>query len=413
MKILLSAYSCGPARGSEVGIGWHWAEELSRLGHEVWVLTCGNPPFGSDRPDIESALSEDPTLSNLHFIFHDLPSWLKLWRKPERGIRLHYFLWQWWAYRLAREINKDIAFDLVQHITFGSIRQPSYMGKLGIPFIFGPVGGGETCPWSLRKGYGWRGWILDAVRDLWNFSIQFDPLMRSTFRHAKTIYVKTLESRRVIPRRYRSKVVCQLELGVDPQVINRTEPVVGNIDSEFRVLFVGRFLYWKGMHLGLSAFANLMDNYPAARLSMVGQGPNENRWRRLAAGLQISNQIDWYPWVDPSELKEIYAKHHVLLFPSLHDSSGNVVLEAFTHGLSVVCLKLGGPGGLVNDSCGRVVPATGCSEKEVVLALTQALKEIADSDSLRQALRKGALVRAEEFSWSKVVGGVYQPAHAN
>lgn len=39
MKLLLSAYACELNTGSEPGVGWHWAAEVTRLGHEVWVLT--------------------------------------------------------------------------------------------------------------------------------------------------------------------------------------------------------------------------------------------------------------------------------------------------------------------------------------------------------------------------------------
>ena len=49
MKILLSAYACEPNKGSEPGVGWHWALELGYLGHDVWVLTRAN-----NRPAIEA-----------------------------------------------------------------------------------------------------------------------------------------------------------------------------------------------------------------------------------------------------------------------------------------------------------------------------------------------------------------------
>ncbi len=37
MRILISAYACAPGRGSEPGVGWNWAAQVSRS-HEVWVL---------------------------------------------------------------------------------------------------------------------------------------------------------------------------------------------------------------------------------------------------------------------------------------------------------------------------------------------------------------------------------------
>ena len=39
MRILISAFACGPNHGSEDGVGWNWAIEAAKLGHEVIVLT--------------------------------------------------------------------------------------------------------------------------------------------------------------------------------------------------------------------------------------------------------------------------------------------------------------------------------------------------------------------------------------
>ena len=82
---------------------------------------------------------------------------------------------------------------------------------------------------------------------------------------------------------------------------------------------------------------------------MVGVGPDGERWHRLCQRLDLTHAVDWHGWMEQAKLGAIYAKHHAFLFPSLHDSSGNVVLEAMSHGLPVVCFDLGGPGVLVTD----------------------------------------------------------------
>jgi hypothetical protein len=62
MKILMSAYSCEPGKGSEPGVGWNFVRAVAKY-HEVWVLT--RPDEG--REVIEAELARNP-IPNLHFV---------------------------------------------------------------------------------------------------------------------------------------------------------------------------------------------------------------------------------------------------------------------------------------------------------------------------------------------------------
>jgi hypothetical protein len=70
------------------------------------------------------------------------------------SLQAYYALWQWRAVRVAHDLHVHQAFARVNHVTYAGLRAPSFMGTLGIPFIFGPVAGGERAPWKLRFGYG-------------------------------------------------------------------------------------------------------------------------------------------------------------------------------------------------------------------------------------------------------------------
>ena len=98
-------------------------------------------------------------------------------------------------------------------------------------------------------------------------------------------------------------------------------------------------------------------------------------------------------------MPDVYRAHDLLLFPSLHDSGGHVVLEALAHGLPVVCFDLGGPGSIVDESCGRVVTTGGRSRAEVLRRLTDALEELADAPQLRRRLSEGARSRVCRYDW--------------
>lgn len=405
MKVLLSAYACEPGKGSEPGVGWRWALEIARMGYEVWVLTRAN-----NREAIESEIAQISPIKNLKFIYYDLPDWARRWKRGARGVHLYYLFWQWGAYRLARKVHARERFDRVHHITFISVRQPSFMGNLGIPFTFGPVAGGERAPWHLRKGYGWRGWLKDFLRDLVSVLPRIDPLMRKTFKQADQIYVTSEQTRSLLPPKYRDKALVQLAIGFSADELapvpqkNDSGPATGEC---FKVLYVGHLLYLKGMHLGIPAFAGLLKKFPHARMTIVGTGPDEKRWRTLGESLGIGDRIEWIPWLARKELSSFYSANDVFLFPSLHDSGGMVVLEAMACGLPVVCFDLGGPGEIVNDTCGFVVKTDGLNRENTVQELAGCLIKLAEDPDLLGRLKEGALKRVKKFSWQAQVSRLY------
>jgi glycosyltransferase involved in cell wall biosynthesis len=402
LKLLLSAYACEPDRGSEPGVGWRWALEVARLGHEVVVVTREN-----NRPAIERAMHGYPDLPNLRFAYYDLPHWARWWKRGSRGVHLYYVLWQFGAFLLARRLHRVEHFDAVQHITFGVTRHPSFMGRLGIPFVLGPLGGGERAPWALRKHFPLTGQLGDAARDLANHLARIDPFVRQSLAAASVILLKTSQSLLWLPERYRHKARTMIEIGIDMPAPDLSPAATGG--KATRLLYVGRFLDWKGMGLGLRAVALLQrDDFPV-KLTLLGQGPALGRWQALAEELGIAGNVRWISWLPQRELMATYRNYDALLFPSLHDSSGNVVLEAMARGLPVVCLELGGPAELVNSSCGWVVPVVGRREDTVVAALAAAIKELCGDDKELHRLRDGALARAREFQWTPLVARVWGP----
>lgn len=406
MKILLTAFACDPTRGSDAGVGWRWAEMLAAQGHEIWVLTRT-----SYKDHIEKELVRLGLAGKLHFVYYDHEHIANLMHRMIGKLHLYYYIWQLGAYYLAKKIHKNEDFDLVHHVTWVSARLPSFMGNLNIPFIFGPIAGGESAPMQLRSGYGVRTWIGEIMRDISNLLVKFDPMMRSTFNQATQIYVTSVQTGAMVPKSFRSKTRIQLAIAAEEYATtddytNGNCSVPENPETPLRILYVGRFLEWKGMHLGLPAFANLLQKQPNARLTLVGTGPAEQRWRKIAENLGISGNIDWISWIERSKLPDIYRSHDVFLFPSLHDSGGMVILEAMSHGLPVVCLDIGGPGVLVNSSCGFTTTTRSQSKNEVINSLSNSLILLTDQD-IRRNLHQGARARVKQFTWAKLVSQVY------
>jgi len=395
IKILLSAYACEPNEGSEPGVGWHWAVELAKLGHQVHVITRSN-----NERVISAALKEIPR-DNLHFIYYDVPKWLTWWKKGGRGIHLYYFLWQIGIYSVVKKLIRKVSFDVIHHVTFVSVRQPSFLGLLGIPFIFGPVAGGERAPMRLRKSFPLRGKLTDGLRDLANAWVKFSPLMRITFHTAKTIYVTSEDTRCLIPKKFHEKTFIKLAIASDPLPLGTEKPV--KYEGAPRVLYIGNLLYLKGVHLALRSFLALLKMIPESRLTILGRGPEKLWLKSLSVELGVDYAVEWLEWLPKCEVDAVYQKHHLLLFPSLHDSGGMVVLEAMNNSLPVVCLDLGGPGLIVDGSCGCKIQTKERTEAEVVSELGKTLIELFRSAKNLNALADGALKRGSTMSWSNLV----------
>ncbi|MDD5363776.1 MAG: glycosyltransferase family 4 protein [Gallionellaceae bacterium] len=403
MKILLSAYACHPTSGSESRLGWQWAKQLASRGHDVWVITRGVM-----QQDIEHHLTTESQPGNLNFIYHEcraLLPWLKLFKARFRYI--YYYFWQWGAYQAAMQAHVQNGFDLVHHVTWVQYRAPSFMGRLGIPFIFGPVGGGEASPWNLRSVIGLRQWGVDLMRDGWSLLASIDPLVRRTYHEAIRIPVTSVDTLNKLPPWARAKARLQLAIAYEPSAeLQLRRADLQNIGG-VKLLYVGRFLGLKGMALGLAAFAAVASRFPDASLTLVGEGPVGPAWHRLADRLGIAGRVHWIDWLPHAEVEALYANHDVLLFPSLHDSGGLVLLEAMSRGLPVVCLNLGGPGMLVDETCGIRVEVAGRTRCEVEKALAAALERILAAPEFLASLRQGAQTRAGQFNWDHLINGVY------
>jgi alpha-maltose-1-phosphate synthase len=146
----------------------------------------------------------------------------------------------------------------------------------------------------------------------------------------------------------RQKVLC-VPFGVDIQLFS-PKAVATRTDSTFRALFVGRLELLKGLSYILQAWK--MADLPDAELMLVGTILRETDpiFRLFPApGIRV---IDAVPQGD---LPGIYRSCDVLVFPSLCDGFGLVLLEAMACGLPVIATEnSGGPDCVVDGTTGFI-----------------------------------------------------------
>jgi glycosyltransferase involved in cell wall biosynthesis len=155
------------------------------------------------------------------------------------------------------------------------------------------------------------------------------------------------------------------------------------------VLAVGRHVAQKGFDLLVQAWANVVKAVPRARLRVVGEGPLRERHRQMARDMGVESSIEW---LDPSEkIEGHYRQAAVFVLSSRYEGMPLALLEAQALGVPAVAFDCPtGPGEIVTDQTGRLVPAGD------VAALASAIVELLVSDSLRGEMGRTAIARSRE-----------------
>lgn len=384
MRILVSAYACEPGRGSEPGTGWNWARTLATE-HDVWVITRSN-----NRDPIEAELREHDH-PPMRFLYVDLPPWIRRWKKGQRGIHAYAYLWQVAARRVAREAHRHHRFDLVHHVTFASAFTPALTWLPGVPFVWGPVGGGVRVPWRLVSEGGPSAIAYEGLRSARRLASRYgDPFLRLTWRRAHLILVQNPDTLSWLPEKQRAKARVTSNAGV-PEVVRKPRAH----RDELVAISAGRLVPLKGFSLAVRAVACANE---LVRLEIAGEGPERARLQDLAKRLNISDRVTFLGLLAHDELLARFAEADVLLFPSLHDECGFVVVEAMSRGAVPIVLDVGGPKRLVGPA-GYIVRARAMSRRDVVTGLAEALRDAGRPEHLAP-LRDAAFERARSFRWS-------------
>ena len=149
MKVLLVGHAVGPGRGSEPGNTWNFAARLSES-HQVTLIS-----HPERREDVEAELARHPR-PNLRIIWVTPPPRIDPWdpRKGDKGLRLHYMLWQRYALKMALRLCETEQFDVAHHFSWGTVNAPPLLHKLPIPVVWGPIGGGQTSAPEVFSSHG-------------------------------------------------------------------------------------------------------------------------------------------------------------------------------------------------------------------------------------------------------------------
>ncbi|HSM07998.1 MAG TPA: glycosyltransferase family 4 protein [Gemmatimonadota bacterium] len=162
------------------------------------------------------------------------------------------------------------------------------------------------------------------------------------------------------------------------------------------ILSVARQYRRKDTPTLLRAFAQVLDEFPAARLRIVGDGPRLPAARWLAGRLGLANTVTFTgALASTAELDREYRRARVFCLPSRQEGFGIVYLEAMAYGLPIAAAEAGAvPEVAPPNRTSLLVPPGDAG------ALAAALVRLLGERELAARLGSAGPARAREFDWT-------------
>ncbi len=177
--------------------------------------------------------------------------------------------------------------------------------------------------------------------------------------------------------------------------------------GELQLLAVGQLVDYKGHRYLLEAIAQLRDELPGLRLTIVTHQPAlQAEQERFARELGIGDRLAYAGPFSTAELAEQYRRCDVFVQPSLAECFPVTVLEAMACGAPVVATDVGGVAEEVGDA-GSVVPARDAG------ALAAAIRRLAADPAERRALGDAGLARARSLYDGRRVAALHAELYAD
>ena len=329
MRVLLSALACEPGKGSEPEVGYRAALAAAQR-HDVWVLTDD----ASVGP-LQAALADEPDGARIRV--HGIPFAVAEFGRSTAGVlafQWHYNRWQRKVARVSAELDAEIDFDVVHHVTLASYWTRAGVAAVDKPLVWGPIGGGVEPPLGLLFQLGPAGLAEHALRFAGRLLTARLPFARQPAERAAVVFAQNPATAKRLRARGDVRLLSNAtSVGMaDLPARRATEP---------RLMFVGRLVGWKGPLLALRALRHLNDS--SATLHFYGSGPERGRLERRAEQWGLTKRVNFWGWVPRDVVLDHLAGASALVHPALHEEAGLCIAEALIMGVPVVCLAHGGP----------------------------------------------------------------------
>lgn len=389
--VLVIAPSCDGTDVGEAFMGYQWTRHIAQRARVTLLTTRreGRVPPSAQLPGVEVVEFDEVALPARFERLNAMlkPGYPAFRRRAERWI--------------AEALAAGRTFDVGHQVTPIALRYASPLARFDIPYVVGPLAGSLETPAGLRAECG-SAPLWTRLRALDRLRIALDPMLRRSWRRARAVLGVAPYVRELLDGVGVQRFETMSELGIEDLAPERPRPAV---PGRLRLVHVGRAVRTKGLRDAVRAMARLPADVDV-ELDVAGFGEELEPCRRLAEELGVAAKIRFHGRLPRAEVETLYEQADAFLFPSFREPSGSVIFEALRQGLPVITVDRGGPGHVVDATCGLRVPAQ--DPEQLAGDLARAITHLARDPGLHCRLARGARARVAQLGlWTTKIDWLF------
>lgn len=400
--IIVIAYQLNPLKGSECSVAWDYIVNMSR--HNRLTVIFGSSEeyhmIGNTKSMMDYYNSNP--IDNVRLLPITLDEHFEIKDYSALGIFLFYKQYKKWHKKVrcvVTNLIKDEEYDLIHYLGPIGYREPGYLYDLGLPYVWGPIGGFGGINLKLLKATcSISGAVTLSLRKIVNlFQQHFNKRVKDAINHADVVIGATTEYTQIIQKyvNHNSKVVIEY---LPENCIKDCHPLnLSKYASEsLKLIWIGRPDANKGLILLLEAMSKL-PNKEKIHLDVVGSGVLESKLKTWTIKHGLEKSVCWIGKVNRGRVFALLNESHLNVITSLYDANTTVIWESMSMGVPTMSLDHCGMHDIITDETGFKIPIR--SYRQVVHDICDKLQMMMDNPKLIRQMADTVIEYRDKYTW--------------
>jgi glycosyltransferase involved in cell wall biosynthesis len=355
LNILVIAYQVSPSKGSEYSVAWNYITHMSKF-HNLDVICGTSGKHMGEFSDLKLFLqTQNIPNTNFHFVSPNrLSKCINLLNEYNIFVYAFYIayrIWQNTVFNHVKRLCKNKKVDLIHFVSPIGFREPGYIWKLKIPYVWGPISGFENINWAFWKHLSFKGRLKFFLRFFFNFiHTNFNLRIRCAINESDTIISATNFTKNILFDKYNKNSLYIPE----NSIIGNYEKQYVRFNEILKIIWIGRIDEFKGLKFLINALQQCK-RINNIKLTIVGDGPLKKNIFDFVNNNGLQANVSFLGHVPQDNVIDEIKNSNIHVITSMKEGNPTTIWECLKYGIPTISFNHSGMSDSICDKCGFLI----------------------------------------------------------